>query len=100
MALQAKVSKVYKCQAPVMGGASIHVIGGSVILKGSNKTELDPDTRKIIRPEFNELVETGDELDEGIHLIAGLPEWFGFEGSATEIWVKMGVDPRFNDIGD
>lgn len=100
MALQAKTNEVYKCQAPTIAGASIHVIGGSVTIKGSNVTKKDPDTNLLIIPTFNELVDTGDVLEEGIHLISGLPEWFGFEGSAEEIWVKMGIDPRFIKEGE
>lgn len=59
-------------------------------------TEIDVNKLNgLIVPELSELVETGDTLEEGIHLIAGLPEWIAFEGDAIEIWAKAGVDVRF-----
>ena len=94
MATKVETNKVYKCQSPAIGGGVIQVIGGSVTLKGSNVTEYDETTKKLIVPKFSELIDTGDTIEEGIHPLTGLPEWFGFEGSAEAIWVKMGVDPR------
>lgn len=93
MAIKIEPKKVYKCMSPNIAAASIHVIGGSLTVKGSNVTEVDPVTRKMIIPKFSELVDTGDILSEGIHTLATLPEWFGVEGSG-EAWVKMGVDVR------
>lgn len=92
MATKIELNKIYKCQAPTVAAASIQVIGGSATLKGCNVTEINPDTKKLVIPDEGSFVET-DTLDEGIHLIAGLPEWFIFSGSG-DIWVKMGVDPR------
>ena len=94
MATKVETGKVYKCQSPAIGGGVIQVIGGTVKLMGSNVTEYDPNTKKLIVPEFSDLMETGDEISEGIHPLTGLCEWFGFDGSADAIWVKMGVDPR------
>lgn len=96
MATKAEVNKVYHCQSPSIGSCVIQVIGGSVKIKGSNVTEYDPITKKLIIPSFSDLVETGDELSEGIHPLTGLCEWFGFDGNAEAIWIKMGIDPRFN----
>lgn len=93
MAIKIEPKKVYKCMSPNIAAASIHVIGGSLTVKGSNITEVDPVTRKMIIPKFSELVDTGDTLSEGIHTLATLPEWFGVDGSG-EAWVKMGVDVR------
>lgn len=95
MAVKVETNKVYKCQTPAIGSGIIHVIGGSIQILGSNVTENDPDTGKLIVPAFSELVLTGDDvLEEGIHPLTGLPEWFGFTGDAEAIWVKMGVDSR------
>lgn len=93
MAIKAELDTVYKCQSPQVAAASIQVIGGSVTIKGSNVTEYDPDTKKLIIPTIGDLVDTEDTLGAGIHLVAGLPEWFAFTGSG-DVWVKMGVDPR------
>lgn len=93
MATKVQTGKVYHCQSPAIGSGIIQVIGGSVTLKGSNVTEYD-ENKKLIVPAFTDLMDTGDELDEGIHTLAGLCEWIGFEGSADEIWVKMGIDSR------
>lgn len=95
MATKIETNKVYKCQSPNLAACSIQVIGGSVNVLGSNVTEYEADTCKLIIPEFSTLVATGDTLDEGIHLLSGLPEWFGFSGNATAIWIKMGVDSRY-----
>lgn len=144
MANKLVTNKVYKCQAAAIASASIHVIGGSCKIKGSNvirtisckghwnatipytqgavvelknkyfyvKQDVrgvepnlnvaEDDNYKIITkdevkaglliPTIAELVDTGDELEEGIHIVAGLPEWFAFEGTATEIWVKMAIE--------
>lgn len=94
MANKIELEKTYHCQSPAIGSGIIHVIGGSVQLVGSNVTEYDENTKKLKVPAFSELVETGDELKEGIHPLAGLPEWIGFKGSATAVWVKMGIDAR------
>lgn len=95
MATLVETNKVYHCQCPNIAAASIQVIGGTVTIKGSNVTKYDPETKKLIVPDFSELVETEDEeLEEGIHLFSNLPEFIGFEGSATEIWIKMGIDGR------
>lgn len=93
MATKVELNKTYHCQSPAIGSGVIQVIGGSVTLKGSNVTEYD-ENGKLIVPAFSELMDTGDELDEGIHTLAGLCEWIGFDGDATEIWVKMGIDSR------
>lgn len=95
MAIKIKTNTVYKCQNPTIAACSIQVIGGSVNVKGSNVTEYTELDKKLIMPEWEDLVPTGDTLDEGIHLLSGLPEWFGFDGNASAIWIKMGVDPRF-----
>jgi hypothetical protein len=94
MAIKVETNTVYKCQSPSIAVCSVQVIGGSVNVKGSNVTETAEDG-KLITPEWSELVSTGDTLNEGIHLLSSLPEWFGFEGNASAIWIKMGVDPRF-----
>lgn len=93
MAFQCLPNKVYHCQSPQIGSGMIQVVDGTVKLVGSNVTEYEPQTNKLIVPAFNDLIETGDELSEGFHQLAGLPEWFGFTGSGT-VWVKMCVDPR------
>lgn len=93
MAIQIEAKKVYHAQTPNIGAGLIQVVGGSATLKGSNVTEYDPDTKKLIVPAFDDLIATGDTLEEGFHPLATLPEWFGFEGSGT-VWVKMCVDPR------
>lgn len=93
MAIKIESNKVYKCMSPNIAAASIHVVGGELSIKGSNITEVDPKTKKLIVPKFAELVDTGDTLSEGIHTLATLPEWFGVAGSG-EAWVKMGVDVR------
>lgn len=97
MAKKVKVNTVYKCQSPNLGMCSIQVIGGSVEVMGSNVTEYEDQTKKLIIPEWSELVSTGDTLEEGIHLLSGLPEWFGFSGNASAIWIKMGVDSRYDN---
>lgn len=94
MAVKVETGKVYKCQSPAIGGCVIQVIGGSVSLMGSNVTEYDENTKKLIVPQFSELISTGDTIEEGIHPLTGLCEWFGFDGDAEAIWIKMGVDPR------
>ena len=95
MAYNCLPNVVYHAQNPNFGSATLQVVGGSVKIKGSNVTEYDPDTKKLIIPSFSELVDTGDtELSEGIHPVTGLPEFFGFEGNAEAIWTKMAVDPR------
>ena len=95
MAIKVECNKVYKCQSPVFSAASIHVVSGSVTIKGSNVTEREEQTGKLIVPKLSDLVDTGDDtLSAGtISFINGLPEWFAFVGSG-EIWVKMGVDSR------
>jgi len=93
MATKVELNKTYHCQSPAIGSGVIQVIGGSVTLKGSNITEYDT-KGKLIVPAFSELVATGDTLEEGIHTLTGLCEWIGFDGSATEVWIKMGVDQR------
>lgn len=144
MAIKVQTNKVYKCISASIATASIHVIGGTIIIKGSNvtiqrnykgrvntkdalpnKDVLDGDTYDVndikktftykkgewievnpkdkyefIKPEKSELVETNDELESGIHLFAGLPEWIMFEGNAEEIWIKAGMDVRFIDLDD
>lgn len=144
MASRLVTNKVYKCQAAAIASASIHVIGGSCKIKGSNVTHsfsrkgswnsttlykmndvvefeskyfyvkqeckgIKPNVSVaedtyyklltkdevnigILVPTMTDLIDTGDNLDEGIHIVAGLPEWFAFEGSATEIWVKMAIE--------
>ena len=98
MATKIETGKVYHCQSPMMGVCSIQVLNGGVKIKGSNVTEYDPDTRKLLVPTSDQMVDTGDNLAVGLHLIAGLPEWFEFEaavGAGTpEVWIKMGVDAR------
>ena len=94
MAYKVETNKVYHAQNPNIGSGIIQVIGGTVKLVGSNVTEYEPQTNKLKVPAFSTLIETGDELAEGFHPLAGLPEWFGFKGSATAVWVKMCVDPR------
>jgi hypothetical protein len=94
MAIKIETNKVYKCISTMVGSASVHVVNGSVNVKGSNITEKDIKGDLII-PEIDELVSTGDTLEEGIHVLTGLPEWIAFEGDADEIWVKSGVDVRF-----
>lgn len=96
MATKIETNKVYKCISTMIGSASIHVVNGSVNVKGSNITELD-ENYKLITPDMDNLVSTGDTLEEGIHILTGLPEWIAFEGDADEIWVKSGVDVRFID---
>lgn len=96
MATKIETNKVYKCISTMIGSASIHIINGSVNVKGSNVTELD-ENYKLITPDIDDLVSTGDTLDEGIYVITGLPEWIAFEGDADEIWIKSGVDVRFID---
>lgn len=93
MAYKIETGKVYHASSPMIGAGLLQVVGGSVTLKGSNVTEYDPDTKKLIVPEFSNLVNTGDSLSEGFHPMATLPEWFGFEGSG-EVWAKMCIDPR------
>ena len=93
MAVKIEANKVYHASSPMIGAGLIQVVGGSVTLKGSNVTEFDPETKKLIVPAFSDLIETGDTLSEGFHPLTGLPEWFGFEGGG-EVWVKMGVDQR------
>lgn len=92
MATKIELNKIYKCQSPTVAAASIQVLNGSVTIKGCNVTENDPITKKLIIPDESNFVET-DTLDSGLHLIAGLPEWFIFSGSG-DVWIKMGVDPR------
>lgn len=92
MAIKVKPGVIYKCQSPQIAAASIQVIGGSVTLSGCNVTENDPITNKLIIPTKDKFVQT-DSLSAGLHILAGLPEWFMFTGSG-EIWIKMGVDPR------
>lgn len=94
MATRVDVNKVYHCQSPSIGTCVIQVVNGTVKLVGSNVTEYNPTTGKLIVPAFADLIETGDELSEGIHPLTGLCEWIGFDGSADAIWVKMGVDAR------
>ena len=94
MAIKINVNKVYKCISTMVGSASIHVVNGSVNVKGSNITEIDKNGN-LITPEIEDLVSTNDTLEEGIHVLTGLPEWIAFEGDADEIWVKSGVDVRF-----
>ena len=93
MAVKIEANKVYHAQTPNIGSGLIQVVGGSVTLKGSNVTEYDPVTKKLIVPAFSDLVDTGDSLSTGFHSMATLPEWFGFTGSG-DVWVKMCVDPR------
>lgn len=93
MATKVELNKTYHCQSPAIGSGVIQVIGGTVTLKGSNVTEYDANG-KLKVPAFNDLMDTGDELEEGIHTLAGLCEWIGFDGDADEIWVKMGIDAR------
>lgn len=95
MAAKIETNKVYKCQNPTIAVCSVQVIGGTVNVMGSNVTET-AENGKLIKPNWEDLVSTGDTLEEGIHLLSSLPEWFGFEGNASAIWIKMGVDPRFN----
>lgn len=146
MANKIETNKVYKCTAASIASASIHVIGGTAAVKGSNVTHLimergawsssiaydmddvitykgkmflvkrdlqgikpnvnveeDANYKQIQKteikngmlvPRLNELVDTGDDLKAGIHVVAGLPEWFAFVGSATEIWVKAGINDK------
>ena len=94
MAVKIEANKVYRSLNPMIGAGVIQVIGGSVSIKGSNVTEIDPATKKIIVPSFNDLAATGDTLGEGFHAMTSLPEWFGVEGDA-EVWAKMCVDGRF-----
>ena len=94
MAVKIEANKVYRSQNPMIGAGVIQVIGGYVTIKGSNITEYDPDTKKLLVPAFSDLIETGDTLDEGFHAMTSLPEWFGIEGSG-EVWAKMCVDGRF-----
>lgn len=95
MAYKCLPNVVYHAQNPNFGSATLQVVGGSVKIKGSNVTEYDETTKKLIIPSFSDLVDTGDdELSEGIHPVTGLPEFFGFEGDAEAIWTKMAVDPR------
>ena len=99
MAVKIEANKVYRSQNPMIGAGVIQVIGGSVTWKGSNVTEIDPDTKKIIVPSFSDLIATGDTLGEGFHAMTSLPEWFGVEGSG-EVWAKMCVDGRFEPKAD
>ena len=94
MATKIEPNKIYHAQSPEIGAGIIQVIGGTVKLVGSNVTEYEQQTNKLKVPAFSTLIETGDELSEGFHPLAGLPEWFGFKGSAEAVWVKMCVDPR------
>ena len=98
MAIKVELNKIYHCQSPAIGSGIIQVIGGTVSLKGSCKTEYDEETKKLLVPSAADFVATGDELKEGIHSLVGLPEWICFTGSATEIWVKMGIDSRIEPI--
>lgn len=95
MAIKIECNKVYKCQSPLISTASVHVVSGSATIKGSNVTETDPTTGKLIIPKLADLVDMGDDsVTAGtISFITGLPEWFAFVGDG-EIWIKMGVDPR------
>ena len=95
MAIKIECNKVYKCQSPVFSSASIHVVSGEVQIYGSNVTERDPITKKLIVPSLDDLIDTGDDALVGgtISFINGLPEWFAFVGDG-EVWIKMGVDPR------
>lgn len=98
MAIKVQPNKVYHCVNPTITTASIHVVSGSYTIKGSNVTELDPVTRKIIVPKKAELVATDDDaINAGkIYLLSNVPEWIMFEGTdGGEIWVKCGVDARF-----
>ena len=89
MAIQLKPNTVYKCAATPVASAVIHVVSGSINLLGSNVTKHDRVTKVLIRPKLDDLVPTGDEmLSEGIHLIAGLPEWIAFKEDA-EVWARM-----------
>lgn len=94
MAIQIEARKVYHASSPMIGAGLIQVIGGSITIYGSNKTEYDPETKKLVVPAWNDLISTGDTIAEGFHPLTGLPEWFGIDGDATEVWVKMCVDQR------
>ena len=94
MAVQIQPNKVYHSQSPMIGAGLIQVVGGPITIMGSNVTEYDEVTKKLKVPAFSELISSGDELEEGIHTLAGLCEWIGFDGDADEIWVKMGIDAR------
>ena len=100
MAFKVECNKVYECQSPVFSAASIHVVSGSVKVYGSNVTEREENTGRLIIPDLSELVDTGDDpLAAGtISFVNSLPEWFAFIGDG-EVWVKMGVDPRI-EAGD
>lgn len=99
MAIKVDTNKVYKCISATIGSASIQVINGSVKLRCSNVTKNDENDNLIV-PKMSDLVVTDDNLDDGINLLAGLPEWIAFEGTADEIWIKAAIDVRFIDYSE
>ena len=98
MAIKVETNKIYHCQNPAIGSGVIQVIGGSVSLKGSCKTEYDAETKALKVPALSDFASTGDTLSAGIHPLVGLPEWVIFSGNATEIWVKLGIDSRIEPV--
>ena len=99
MAMKIKPNLVYKCQTPNIGAASIHVVSssGDIVIKGSNVTEYDPNTKKVVIPAVEDLVETGDTIASGtIALLSGTPEFICFSGdNEAVIYAKMTADQRF-----
>lgn len=99
MATKILPNKIYHCQSPAIAGGSFQPIGGKATIFGSNVTEYtEGKPNKLIVPSKDKFVATDDEMEPGIHLIAGMPEWFYLTGSFTECWVKMGVDVRIEPV--
>lgn len=97
MAIKLEPNKVYKATSTPVGSAVIQVVSGSITLLGSNVTKQDPKTRKLIIPEFSDLVSTGDTLSEGFYLLAALPEWIGFSEDA-EVWARLVVESTLTNM--
>lgn len=57
-------------------------------------------TNSMLIPRLNELLDTGDDLKPGIHIVAGLPEWYAFVGTAREVWIKAGINTRITSAGE
>ena len=99
MATKIQANKIYHCQTPTIAAGSFQIIGGEATIHGSNVTEYTTDNRhQLIIPTADKFVETGDVMEAGIHLIAGLPEFFYLSGEFSECWVKMGVDSRIDPV--
>ena len=98
MSVRVIPGKVYHCVNPTITTASVEIkSGGRYKIKVSNRSELDPTTRKIIVPNSSELIATDDDaLETGkLYLITNTSEWIMFDGNASgEIWCKCLIDTR------